>query len=115
MLERVRGGEPILYGGLPITSFEKLLQEDGLCAEPIGNGWKWRYAEQVHGADENFSGFRAWREAAFSAITPQQPDSSGRNILHEIRTFNLANSTPIQAMSAVADWQDYLKNWEGAG
>lgn len=115
MLERVKGGEPILYGGLPVATFEKLLEKSSFSTTATENGWKWRYAEQLHGADENFSGFPAWREAAFSAITPRQPDSGDRNILHEIRTFNLANSTPIQAMSAVADWQEYLRNWEGAG
>lgn len=115
MLERVRGGEPIVYGGLPVASFEKLLQENGLFAEAIGNGWKWRYAEQIHGVNENFTDFPAWREAAITAPLQQQPCSNGRNILHEIRTFNLAHSTPIQTMSAVADWQEYLRNWEGAG
>ena len=26
MLERVKGGEPVVYGGLPVASFEKLLE-----------------------------------------------------------------------------------------
>jgi hypothetical protein len=30
MLETVKSGEPVLYGGLPITSFEKLLEEGAL-------------------------------------------------------------------------------------
>jgi hypothetical protein len=33
MLERVKGGEPVIYGGLPISSFEKLL-EDGAFPLP---------------------------------------------------------------------------------
>jgi hypothetical protein len=30
MLERVKGGKPVVYGGLPIASFEKLLGESAL-------------------------------------------------------------------------------------
>lgn len=138
MPERVKGGEPIVYGGLPVSSFEKLLEKTRLYAEIMDNfagqqnweppagrepqaeaqevpsqkGWKWQYTEQPQGASEDFSGFAAWRETLIAAALPQQSDygSSARNILREIRTFNLANSTPIQAMSAVADWQEFLKN-----
>lgn len=115
MLERVKDGEPIVYGGLPVTSFEKLLEERQLHAEATENGWKWRYAKQPHSAENDFSGYAIWREAALAAAASNLPNSSGRNILREIRIFNLANSTPIQAMSAVADWQEYLRNREGAG
>ena len=114
MLEKVKGGEPLIYGGLPVRSFEKLLEEGGLCAEATENGWKWQYAEQTQGADEDFSGLSVWREAALIAV-PQQPNSSTRDILHEIRTFNLAGSTPMQTLSTVADWQAFLHNGEGAG
>ena len=116
MQERVKGGEPVVYGGLPVTSFEKLLEEKTLCAEIIDNGWKWRYAKQAQGADEDFSKFPAWRENVLIIEQPIKKNStSDRNILDEIRTFNLAGSTPIQTMSVVADWQEYLRNWEGAG
>ena len=114
MLERVKGGEPVVYGGLPISSFEKLLEEKTLCAEITDNGWKWSYAVQAQGFDEDFSNFPAWRENVLMAEPPIKKNStSGRNILQEISNFNLASSTPMQAMSAVADWQEYLRNWEG--
>ena len=41
MLERVKGDEPVVYGGLPISSFETLL-EDGVLAsvETMEYGWR---------------------------------------------------------------------------
>lgn len=59
MLERVKGGESVIYGGLPVATFEKLQQESSFSATATENGWEWRYAEQVRGADEDFSGFPA--------------------------------------------------------
>lgn len=50
MLERVKGGEPVIYGGLPVATFEKLQQESSFSATATKNGWEWRYAEQVRGA-----------------------------------------------------------------
>ena len=38
MLERVKGEEPLVYGGLPVASFEKLLEEGTLCATATDNG-----------------------------------------------------------------------------
>ena len=70
MLERVKGGEPLVYGGLPVASFEKLLEEKQLFANATENGWKWCYAAQEYGANEDFSGFFAWRDAAFAAAAP---------------------------------------------
>ena len=117
MLERVKGGEPLVYGGLPISSFEVLVEQGALQqVESTEYGWKWTYATQTKGAGEGFSGFPAWREAALAAEPPLKSSSaSNRNILREISAFNLAGSTPMQAMSAVAEWQEYLRNWEGAG
>ena len=116
MLERVKGGGPIVYGGLPVSSFEKLLEDKILCAEITENGWKWPYEQQTQGVGENFSGFPAWRETALATDSPLKSSSaSGKNILREISAFNLAGSTPMQVMSAVAEWQEYLRNWEGAG
>ena len=114
MLERVKGGEPVVYGGLPIASFEKLLAERLLYTEATETGWKWEYAKQAVGAHEDFLGYAAWREEALARQTLQPNPASGRDVLQEIRNFNLAANTPIQTMSAVADWQEYLKNWEGA-
>lgn len=114
MLERVKGGEPVLYGGLPVASFEKLLKESQLHAEATENGWRWHYTEQPQGTGKNFSGYVTWREAALAAFATHQASIGDRNILREIRIFNLANNTPIQVMRAVADWQEYLRNWEGA-
>ena len=70
MQERVKGGEPVVYGGLPISSFEKLLAEKAIYAEATEHGWKWAYAGQTQGAGEDFSGFPAWRETALAAEPP---------------------------------------------
>ena len=37
MLEPVKGSEPVVYGGLPIASFEKLLLEGGLPNSGVGS------------------------------------------------------------------------------
>ena len=142
MLERVKDGEPIAYGGLPVSSFEKLVGESILHAHLTDNGWKWSYAAQTQGNREDFAGFSTWRERAIHSASVISAKASGlvipakagiqkdgldprlrggdkvgsrhdeekdRDILHEIRAFNLAGSTPIQTMSAVADWQEYLQ------
>jgi hypothetical protein len=62
MLEAVKGGAPILYGGLPIASFEKLLAEGALQqVETTDYGWRWLYAGQkpLPGDVPSFAG---WRE-----------------------------------------------------
>ena len=111
MLERVRGGEPVIYGGLPVASFEKLLAEKQLITTATENGWKWFYVEQVQGNDEDFGGYATWRESWRAAKQiPEKRPAAKRNILYEVRAFNLAGSTPIQAMGAIADWQEYLRN-----
>lgn len=116
MREQVKGGEGVLYGGLPISSLEKLLTEGAVAAaEATEYGWRWPYAAQIDGGAADFETFSAWREAALAAGTPPEGRSGGRDVLRELRAFNIAGSTPMQAMAAVADWQEYLRNWEGAG
>jgi hypothetical protein len=46
MLERVKGGEPVVYGGMPITSFEKLVGESVLQQKVEKADYGWRYAAQ---------------------------------------------------------------------
>ena len=47
MLERVKGGEPVVYGGLPLSGLEAMIEQGVLQqAERTAYGWKWPYAEQ---------------------------------------------------------------------
>lgn len=117
MQERVKGGDAVVYGGLPVASFEKLLAEGAITsAETTEYGWRWPYAARPDGKEENAAAFQSWRETALAAEAPLQSASNcGRDILRELRAFNIAGSTPMQAMTAVAGWQDYLRNREGAG
>ena len=111
MLERVKGGEPIIYGGLPIASFEKLLAEGVLTnVEAAENGWRWLYAAQKPCPGDAPS-FEEWRAEAVEKKNAALPH--GRDILLEIASFNLAVHTPMQAMYAIAGWQDALRNREG--
>lgn len=114
MLERVKGGEPVLYGGLPISSFEKLLEEGALQAvETTEYGWRWPYAGQKPLPPlmaEGVPDFALWRKEASSVVRDvETPVNSGRDVLTEILSFNLAAHTPMQAMNAIADWQEALR------
>jgi hypothetical protein len=120
MLERVKGGEPVVYGGLPIASFEKLLAGGFLQhVATTEYGWCWRYTEQTS-LPENAGTFAEWRVAALAEATADVAERHlvkpcARDVLAEIAAFTLAAHTPIQAMNAIAGWQDYLRNREGAG
>jgi hypothetical protein len=116
MHERVKSGEPIIYGGLPIDSFEKMLAEGApLQVEATEYGWRWPYAGQ-NSLPEDCPGFAQWR-ASIPAETLKNSTSlpAGKNILAELAAFNLAAHTPMQAMTAIADWQAHLRNREGTG
>ena len=110
MQERVKGGEPVLYGGLPISSFEKLLADGVLLqVEVTDYGWKWPYSGQSP-LPKNAPEFAVWRGEALSAMPGvEKTGNSDRDVLSEIATFNLAAHTPIQAMNAIADWQTALR------
>jgi hypothetical protein len=116
MRETVKGGEPVLYGGLPIASFEKLLAEGALQqTETTEYGWRWPYAAQRE-LPEAVPLFAEWRETALAETEGRKPASPrGRNILAELAAFDLAGQTPMQAMTAIAGWQEILRNREGAG
>ena len=116
MLERVKDGEPVLYGGLPIASFEKLLEEGVLQqAETTEYGWRWPYASQ-QARPETAPNFDEWRAKVMNEAENMQPTNPcGRNILAELAAFDLAGHTPMQAMNVIADWQNFLRNREGAG
>ena len=111
MQERVKGGEPVLYGGLPISSFEKLVAGGVLLqVETTDYGWKWPYAGQAP-LPEDTPDFAAWREAALAVVVkvPAALAHGNKDILAEIAAFNLAAHTPLQAMNAIADWQEALR------
>lgn len=108
MLEKVKGGEPIVYGGLPIASFEALLGEGKLNGvEKIDGGWRWPSAA---GGEGNFE---EWRGGVLSET--QKAGPAKRDILAEIMVFNLGVHTPMETMNAVLNWQNFLRNREGAG
>ena len=69
-----------MYGGLPITSFEALLEQGLIFApETTEYGFRWAYAQQTAGNTEDFTGFAEWRQGA-TAITPPVVFAGGRNI-----------------------------------
>lgn len=110
LLERAKGGAPVIYGGLPVRSFEKLLMEGALKqAEITDYGWRWPYAAQ-ESLLEDLPDFAAWRATVLSEVNvPATPGNGGRNILEEVAAFNLAAHTPMQAMNAIARWQEALR------
>jgi hypothetical protein len=97
MLERVKGGEPVIYGGLPITSFEKLLAENALRqAEATEYGWRWPRAAQKT-LPEDAPSFDEWRNAAMaeaSAHTASQR-SAYRALTRAIREAWICNTPDI--------------------
>ena len=115
MLEPVKGADPLLYGGLPVASFEKLLAGAALVdVETTENGWSWLYAGQ-RPCPDNTPPFDEWRSQALAATGERSiAPPRGNDILMEIASFNLATHTPMQAMHAIAGWQDALRNRKGA-
>jgi len=112
MLERVKGGGPIVYGGLPIKSFEAMLAENKLPGvEEMEYGWRWPAADGEITPD-----FDQWRSTVISeSKSTAPPGPNGRDVIAEILAFNLGVHTPMETMNAVLGWQDYLRNREGAG
>ena len=90
MPERVKGGEPVIYGGLPISSLELLIEQGALQqAESTEYGWKWPYAGQQAAVAENTPEFAAWREDTARKM-PRYPSVPairlGRSAVHVRRT-----------------------------
>ena len=115
MLERVKGGEPVVYGGLPISSLEALIEQGTLQqVETTEYGWEWPYAAQKTLPEET-TPFVEWRATVIAAAPPpavpgvkgQIPGGAG--VLAEIAAFNLAAHTPMQAMNAIQQWQESIR------
>ena len=112
MPETTKQGERLLYGGLPLASFDALIRENafpGLQATEYGYTWDCS-GQSV----EAF--YPQWREEQFAAIAERPgKDAAGRigtadkQILERIRTFELARATPMEAMNAIALWQTALR------
>lgn len=79
--ERVKGGQPVLYGGLPLKSFEALAAENKLPGlEQMEYGWRWPTG------DEKISpGYEEWRSAALR-INEEMPARRGRRIFSAARS-----------------------------
>jgi len=109
MLERVKGGGPIVYGGLPIKSFEAMLAENKLAGvEEMEYGWRWPVDD-----DAITPGYEEWRAGTIAGSNNAAPP--GRNVIGELMELNLGHHTPMEVMNRVMDWQIYLRNREGAG
>lgn len=112
MLETTKQGEKLLYGGLPIASFDALAAENklpGLQATDYGHCWNCdgQSAEAF---------YPQWREEQLAAIAGRpgkdaagQSGTTDNQVLERIRTFELARATPLEAMNAVAEWQAALR------
>ena len=109
MREKVKGNGPVVYGGLPIKSFEALLAENKLPGvEGLEYGWRWPVID-----DEITPGYEEWRAGIIAEATTAAP--SGRDVIAELMALNLGHHTPMEVMNQVLDWQVYLRNREGAG
>ena len=115
MLERVKGGEPVVYGGLPVASFEALLAAGGLSAtEQTAYGYLWPYAAQS--VQNCAMSYQEWREQALATLkTEPLPVKAPGTLVDGIMAFNLASSTPLEAMQAIHHWQQELRRQKGAG
>ena len=115
MLERVKGGGKIVYGGMPIQVFERLVaQGTPRQAEKMEYGWRWPHAAQPAPPDDTEAApdFETWRNEIVAAA--QKPECGKQaegqaSVLEELTGFNLAAHTPMQAMNAIASWQEALR------
>jgi hypothetical protein len=61
--EVLNGGEPVLYGELSFKEVSLLVAKGGLRnLRRHSWGISWPFKSQVNGADDDFSGFKVWRE-----------------------------------------------------
>ena len=110
MPETTKQGEKLLYGGLPVKSFEALTREGrlpGLAATEYG--YCWSCAD--HGVENQYP---QWREEQLALLPTeekrgQKPTPTGKEVLARILQFELARATPMEAMNAIASWQEVLR------
>ena len=113
MIEKVKGGAPIIYGGLPWPSLETLLNGGQLPEiRSLDYGWLWPYQSQA-GPEQELTAYEDWRSGVIAEA--KTPPPLTRDVLAEIAAFNLGVHTPMEAMNAVLGWQNFLKNREGTG
>ena len=72
-------------------------------------GWSWSYSAQQKELPETISGFTQWRENILTETrnTVVRKPYNG-NLLTQIADFDLAGHTPMQAMNAIALWQQCI-------
>lgn len=108
MLETTREGERLLYGGLPIASFEALLREDAL---PEAHSTEYGYCWYNAGESVEQS-YPAWRQAHCDRMpepVKKRAAMPQHDIIAGIQSFELSRATPMQAMNAIAAWQELLR------
>lgn len=109
MREKVKGGGLVIYGGLPIKSFEALLTENKLPgAETLEYGWRWPIEDS-----KITPVYEEWRAGVIAEANTAAPN--GRDVITELMALNLGHHTPMEVMNQVLDWQVYLRNREGTG
>jgi len=109
MVETTKQGERLLYGGLPIASFNALLLKNAL---PESHATEYGHCWHCEGSSIE-SVYQGWREECLeNSRTTQHARVDGRRqeeIIARIRAFELSSATPMQAMNAVAAWQEMLR------
>lgn len=112
MPEVTKQGETLLYGGLPVSSFETLAAQNALPdLQTTEYGYTWDCPENtIEGI------FSQWREKQLAAIAERPGKEASRpagmadkQVIEHIRAFELARTTPMQAMNAIAKWQKALR------
>ena len=119
MLEPVKGGEALVYGGMPFRVFENILEQGALPgAAPVEGGWRWPYEEG--NTDVRAVEYAMWRESIIQSKSAppdaeaDEPDGMSA-LAADILAFSLADSTPLEAMQAIHGWQRRLRGRKGAG
>ncbi len=108
MVETTKSGERLLYGGLPISSFESLVKEERL---PESRSAEYGYAWDLAG-HETEKIYPPWRQTNLDRAVSFQSKNTGENhkeVISRIRTFDLVRATPMQALLAVSEWQELLR------
>jgi hypothetical protein len=91
----------LIYGGLPLKSFEAQLAENKLPnIEELEYDWRWPAAD-----DKLTPGYEEWQSAAMSEAKTAVPGD--RDVIAKILAFNLGIHAPMETMNRVLDWQTY--------
>ncbi len=117
-VRQTKGRSSVLCGEISLQRLEQLQKKGKIrSVEAIRRGFRWPYAKQPVGCNEDFAEYVQWRETIFipppirHRITPDIRTS----VIREILSFDPLHSNPVQIIRAIDHWQERLSQGRRSG